>query len=520
MASIYPLRDITRIINHFGDKSSRLIFRTPKSPKHDTQSRQLARKFALPLSQETEDDWANEILGCKADNRRYTVLRSHLKRWMLTRLSHLDIREGSEYRKAIYRSAREVFWIRMLVMFEARQAAMWLIPRALERAKKFELTRDQIELYLLLRQNALLDADKSKFLHYAEELEWLERLLMAELRLRALNEAIGIEAVARVEITERGRKLAQEARKEAAEIFEKHKTFNIGLEYFRIATLSAESNEDVEELLRLCRQAEKFLGTFPHLHAPLSRGQFAIKRFRAAAATMDFEAANKAIPDCERQFPKGRNNWFIWKEIEIFLRLREKNFAEAAQLHKEVLAEERFSSQPEQVRQKWAYFGHYAAFALWSLNQFKPHKSSHDFSQVLKDTPVFTRDKVGFNASLLILQQLLYAAMGNDHAMFEKGDALRQYIKRNLRGKRRSRVYAFIRTLLTLHATDFDVAKTEHLAARHIARFHQRPDTLVDEKETFPYYMAWEWIVELVRKSHPEDQKQTGARAASRKRSR
>ncbi len=506
MASIHHLREIARINREFGNKSSRAFFRPSKSLRADTQVRLLAQKLIGSVSKEAEEEWAQEIVGCERRNRRYVVVRSHLKRLLLSRLFHLDIRTGPEYRKAVYQTAREVFWIRMLVMFGAQQAAMWLLPRALARARKFELTGERIELLIRLRQNAVLDGDLTRFDQAVSELAEAEELHAAEQRMRTMNGTINVRLVRKADPPEDAIALVKSAWPEAARIFELHPTFNIGLDYFRIATLAAESSEDVISLLRLCVRSQQFFGRFPHMMTPLTEGQFALKRFRAAVATREFATANRAIPDCESCFPEGGNNWFIWKEIEMLLRLHENetDFSKAAALHRSVVTNDRFASQPEQVRQKWAFFGYYAAFAAWKLDQSFPFSKNRDFKKVLKEVPIYTHDKAGYNASLLILQQLIYAATGDVDGMFNKGDALRQYVKRNLRGKRTSRLYAFIHMVLTLHATDFDIPKTERLAHRSIDRFRQSPDTFASERESLPYSLMWRWIAEGIQTHRPD----------------
>src|SRR5665213_215300 len=133
------IREIIRIINTFGNKSSKALF-LPK--KNSSQVLVLARKFASPGKDE-ERAWAMEVCNSDEHDLNYIRVRSELKHLLLGRLFHLHIRTGSELRKATYRNAKEVFCIRVLLMLGARRVAMRLIPSAMERARKFELTSDR-----------------------------------------------------------------------------------------------------------------------------------------------------------------------------------------------------------------------------------------------------------------------------------------------------------------------------------------------------------------------------------------
>jgi hypothetical protein len=488
------LREIGRIISDFGSESSKSLFLPNQK---NTQLRLLARKIA---GHEKADDrtWAKEICNTSESDQTYIRLRSQLKRRMLGLLFHLDIRTGSEIRMATYRSAQDVFCIRMLVIFGARQVAMLHVPRALERARKYELTQDRIELLLLLRSDATLNGYRTKFTHYARELKDAEMLRRAEMRLRSISDEINVELVARAETSAKAKVLARAALPEAEIFFSQFPTFNIGLNYYRIATLASESLDNTRRTFELCAQAEQFLHRFPHLVSTLYLGQFAIKRMSSAFSEGNYETALSAKSILEPSFPEGTNNWFIWKEVELLICMHTTRFTDAVAIHKHITNHERFHSQTEQVREKWAIFGHYVVLASGKGKFIKVARQRKDFDKILNEVPVYKRDKAGYNASLLILQQLILALKGDLDGMIVKSETLKRYISRNLRGRRESRLYAFMKTLLLLQKYDFDVEKVQKRAKKYIAQFKRFTGEKIDEKQTLPYFMMWEWISEGV----------------------
>jgi hypothetical protein len=490
MKSFQQLRELQRIIGNFGSKSSKSLF-SQKAKK--SQLSQLAHKIADP-GDRNEQAWASEICGTDAHDQTYLRLRSYLKRRLLGQLFHLDIRTGSEYRKAIYRSAQDVFCIRMLVMFGARNLGMWLIPRALERARKYELTQDHIELLILLRQDATINGYKKKFAHYAKELDRSVSLRSTEMTMQAMNGQISVEIVGKAQVSERAKVLAMAARPKAAVLFREHPTFNVGLSYYRIASLATESADDSRKLFQVCDEAEKFLDRFPHLNSPLYTGQFAVKRLSSAIAIQDFAGAREAVASCERSFPSTTNNWFIWKESEMHLLLHTQQWQDAAALHTRIVGHERFPVQPEQVRQKWTLLGNYVIFASGVQGIVVSAAQQRGLSHALQEVPIYKKDKVGYNASLFILQYLILASRGDYDGLIKKSEAIGKYVIRHLRDSRQTPLYGFLKTLVLLNKYDYDLERVRKRAHRFIEQFHRFGRETVDETQTLRFDMMWEWI--------------------------
>ncbi len=458
----------------------------------NSQLRILARKIAQrePVD---ERKWAREICNTKEYDQTYIRLRSQLKRRLLGLLFHLELRTGSELRKALYRSAKDVFCIRMLVLFGARSVAMGLVPKALERTRKYELTQDRIELLLLLRRNAKLNGYRTQFRQISHELSEAERLRAAEMRILAIDETIDVELVGKASTSAKARVLATSALPEATQIFSQFPTFNVGLYYFRIATLESESTDNSRKTFRLCDEAELLFSRHPHMHTPLYMGMFAIKRMTSAIGIRAFSSAHSAITVCEASFPRGHNNWFIWKQCQFLLFMHTKEWQAASVLHSEITHHERFDSMSEHIREQWALLGYYVQFAL-NKETASRLLLLKQFDKILTTVPVLKRDKEGYNASLLILQQLLFASTGDFDSMVRKAEGLKQYISRNLRNRHHTQLYAFLRTLIVLQKYDFDLAKVRKRARRHIEQFHSTGREAVNEAQTLPFDLMWEWI--------------------------
>jgi hypothetical protein len=485
------LGELIRIIQANGNKYAISLF-NPKGK--DTKIRRLARKFA---SQKNPDEraWALEIFGDTENSTSYMWHRAQLRRALLDRIFNLEIRTGAERRKAIYRLRKSIFLIKTLLLLGARRTAMSLVPVTMKTAKEFELTSDRVALLEVQCANASLNGWRLKFERYDKEMREAMRLLVAESEITSLIQQIDVESVGRARPSPRALKLCQTAPYDARMIFREFPTFNVGLTYYRVGVSAAQMENDFKRGLALCEQAVAFLGRFPKLYTSGTQGEFELNRLWMALASRSFEEATEYAERCQTLFREGTNNWFIAREFEFLLCMHTEQWPAAVALHKLVVNQSRFPSQPEQVQQKWELFGHYAALTFEAgLKNFAAMKSNA-FRKIVHEVPIYHQDKNGYNASLLILQYLILALQRDRRELLDKSEAMAKYVYRNFRGLHDGQLYAFLKTLLVLTTTDFDVEKTKIHARRYIEQFSTYGREKVDETQTLPFDLMWGWIV-------------------------
>ena len=229
------------------------------------------------------------------------------------------------------------------------------------------------------------------------------------------------------------------------------------------------------------------------------RGEFELKRLWLAIASKNYEMAKSAAMECEQSFKAGTNNWFIAKEYEFFLLMHTKQWQQAAEFHKLIVNHQRFPSQPEQVQQKWILFGYYAALVSTAQTSSIPSTQKRAFNKILREVPIYKKDKAGYNASLYILQYLILASHRDYDGLVAKSEGIAKYINRYLRGRTDTQLYGFLKTLLALKKYDFDVLKTRKRAKKYIEQFNRFGREKVDETQTLPYSMMWAWILEWIK---------------------
>jgi hypothetical protein len=484
------LGELIRIIQSNGNKQSNSLFAIKEK---DTIIRRLARKFAFEKNRD-EHAWALEICGESEHSTSYTWHRAQLRRELLDQVFHLEIRTGPQRRKATYKLLKSIFLIRTLLLFGARRTAIALVPAAMKIAKEYELTADRIHLLDTLCSNASLNGWRLKFERYSHELHEMTRLRLAEVEITALERQIDIENIGRARPSAFALRLAETAPHEALVLFREFPTFNIGIAYYRIATSAAQMTGDFKRGLTLHENAQEFLSRFPKLHTAGTKGEFELNRLSMALASGSFEAAAKIAAECQKLFLEGTNNWFIAQELTFILLMHTKQWPEAIHLHQHIVTQRRFPAQTDQVKQKWELFGHYAALIPEVGKTHSFVKKSNDFEKLLHDVPIYHQDKEGYNTSLFILQYLILASNRDIKALTEKSEAMAKFVYRNFRGLHNEKPYAFLKTLLILNNSDFDVKKAKIRAKRYIEVFSAQGSEKVDETQILPFEVMWDLI--------------------------
>jgi hypothetical protein len=484
------LDELIRIIRLNGNKQANSLF---ASKGKDTIIRRLARKFAFDKNHD-EHAWALEICGESEYSTSYTWHRSLLRRELLDQMFHLEVRTGTQQRKAAYKLRKSIFLMKTLLLLGARRTAMSLVPVAMKIAKEYELTSDRIELLDALCSNASFNGWRLKFKRYDRELREALRLRVAEVEISSLNRQIDVEIVGVARPGVRALRLAEMLPREALVLFREFPNFHVGLTYYRIGIAAAEMTGNFKHILTLHKQAEAFLSRFPKLYTTSIKGEFELNRLSTALSSGSYEAATESAAVCQKLFLEGSNNWFIAREYEFLLLMHTKQWHEAIALHQLIVSQKRYAGQPDPVKQKWELFGHYTSLIPEVGKEHSKVAKSNTFEKLLREVPIYRQDKEGYNVSLFILQYLILASNGDVRTLTDKSEAMAKFVYRNFRGRHEGQSYAFLRALLIFNNLDFDVKKTKTRAKRYIETFSSIDGQKVDETQILPFEVMWDWI--------------------------
>lgn len=125
-------------------------------------------------------------------------------------------------------------------------------------------------------------------------------------------------------------------------------------------------------------------------------------------------------------------------------------------------------------------------------------------ARFLNEVPIYTRDKRGFNISILVIQMLFFIVRRNYDKVIDRIDALNQYSYKYLRNDETYRSNCFIKMLVKIPGANFHPVRTKLHTSDLEAKLRAREMTveeLLGEVEVIPFHDLWDIILEVLEKN-------------------
>jgi tetratricopeptide (TPR) repeat protein len=289
---------------------------------------------------------------------------------------------------------------------------------------------------------------------------------------------------------------------------------------------------DLQAHTRQCLQAlEPFKGKTPsylfHVYFYIIRGNYLLETADFSAALDNFDEAiryfkNKRypvgnslamfyyakVPACIglRQYaegekavlasldhaPNGSHNFFNACEMYFYLAMHAGKYALALELYQTTTRQRRFSNLRPPQRETWHIFGAYI-FILYQLKGWAPPENSLPAFRSFRfanETPVYGQDKSGMNVAIQIAFTLLLLLEDRKGDVLERIEALEKYRSRYLHHPGAGRSNLFIRILLQLPKSNFQIPVFQQKIApllKELSAAPHRPANQQYELEIIPY---------------------------------
>jgi hypothetical protein len=154
--------------------------------------------------------------------------------------------------------------------------------------------------------------------------------------------------------------------------------------------------------------------------------------------------------------------------------------------------------------QKWKIREAYVRFLLEAGKVSLPADEvpkKFRLARFLNDVPIYTKEKRGYNISILVVQMLFYIARRNYGHVIDRIDALKQYTFKYLRDDETYRSNCFIKMLIKIPGANFHPARTK-LHTRDLELKLRAREVTVEELfadiEIIPYHDLWDIILEVL----------------------
>ena len=421
------------------------------------------------------------------------MLKSRTKEYMLNLVFTMNKgkRMKSPMEKALYFCSRNIITARLLILKGMRNVAVDYLKTALILAGKFQFTDLEILASRLMRLHETFAGTEIKMKKYDSIIKNKTGLLNAEIEMENLMGKIFVQIRKTASPKERLQEISSESYSRAKEILKKHRSHNLLVNYYRIAIFFNHSHRNHYEVIKTCEECEKYLKNNPVFtdHAFLS--EIALQKLDTSLYLKDYVLGRESAAVCRNYFNPGYINWLIFLEYYFLLCLHAQNYMEAQKVFNEVIRHPKFSTYPAERMEKWKIF---EAFLFYILPDNARQKSFNVF-KFINEVPIFSKDKRGYNLSIIIAQIALLIKMGDLDKVMDIINPLKSYSWRYVSKSRNPRSFYFVKMLLLILKYDFDPVKTKSIANKFFIKLKQSKLGSQDELETLeviPYDILWD----------------------------
>lgn len=447
----------------------------------------------------TDAQAAFDLYNQTASAKNYLMLKGRVKNKLLSLVFSMDLskRIRSNYVKMNHACNKKLFAARQLIMLGYRNVVIEVVKDAFKTAQKYHFTEMQLASARLLRDHEVFTGSRKKAIEYDGIIELLSRTFSTELEIENCFQTIRLHfrtsAVASKEVLALASYYYQSANTQYKKTFAK--TNGMTGNIFRIAIYYHHLKNDHNKVLEACSKFEEYLEKNPLFNDLGVIAEINMQKLDTSLYLKKYEAGKASAAKCLSIFKKGISNWIVVNELYFLLCLQTGKYEEAKKILHEVKSDAVLKNASDDRIERWKIF---EAFLYYTLPE-SPNQKKININKFVNEVPVFSKDKTGFNLSIIVAQILLLVKLGDFDKVMDKYESLKSYSQRNVKADQNPRSFYFIKMLLTMIRNDFDFEKTENAASKYFDKLvestigkHGKLETL----EVIPYDVLWPSLLE------------------------
>lgn len=459
---------------------------------------------------DNDHDAINDLYAIKDPKKShggYRKLKFTLKKRLKDAILLFDERNKkyNDYQKAYYQCCKEGAVVKILLGLNARTAAVGIAQSVLKKAKQFEFTNIAVDMALILRLHygARL-GDKDKFTHYNIIAKKYRHLL--ELETKA--QEVYIELILSY-VNSRSPKIEQHHRAlQAIQSIEQpslqNTSYQFQLYYYMIKLMIATTIYDYKNALIICDEAINCFNKKAYqAHVPLQI--FYYQQLVCHTFLHQYTKGRQTAEQCLNLISEGSFNWFKYYELYFLLAMHTQNYEDANRIFQIVTRHKRFQFLPDNVCEIWTVFEAYLYY-LSTLNKIGTTTSIHSkkgfkLGKFINEILIFSKDKSGVNAAVLIIQILILIAEKRYNETIDRFESTQQYCYRYLKGSYTKRSYIFLKMLLKVIQLGFQKDLIEEKTPKLKAELENLPIEVSNqamEVEIIPFELLWKYLLDSI----------------------
>jgi len=454
----------------------------------------------------TEEEIA-EIIDAPTGSPKFRKFKSRLKEKLLNNVLFFDIKdeERTPYHKALMLCGRNEYCIKVFRTIGLVKSMEKLAKSTLNKALEFELYEVAFYCAKELRRLISYTGNEEEFNKYNQGTEEYARLSANENRAYSCLESLYVKLANTNFYTKEVKELAKEKLEEVTKIYEESKTYLTGLFYFRVRVIYEELCEDYHAALKTWDSFDKYIEGYKNYEYNIRMAEMAVQQFYCYLCLEDYEASQKSAVKCEMYYKPPAHNWLLYKEYYFLLAMHTRKYNQATATIQQIIAMPSFRFFSDNRQEKWRLFEAYNFImqkASGVNTDTNPQFSRFRLTKFLNETPIYNKDKEGFNISILVIQIMIFLLDKKFEELAEKVDALKRYVSRTFQKDTEYKSHIFIKMIILANKNHYNYPKTikatEELFADLKIKKYTHSNSY-EGLEIVPYAHLWEVVLDCIK---------------------
>jgi hypothetical protein len=417
----------------------------------------------------TDSDAAKHIYSVEPSHKKYLMLKMRLMRKLTNSLFFFDQSQSklSGYHKAVFRCNKQYFICRMLLSYGARSIAHRLLKALTRDAEKYRIYEVMMLSSRYLSTHYSLTGNKKLFDHFVKKFEYAHDEFSSEILSVRYFDEIQMEfagnALPRNVIVKR----IESVIAELTPVVKKRSSFNLHFNYARLCIISNLLQRNYSGAILHSKKAIVYLESNPVFYQRLGVAELNRTMLECYVHQRKFSKGEESAALSKSLIVTGSNNWFRFMETYFLIKIQSKNYSEALSVFNNVTSHPRFDKQAGPRNEIWdIYFAYLNILYEGGLLEDLTSTKRFNIYKFLNSVPTYSKDKFGFNLTILIAQFSLLIIRGDMDEALNKLEGFRNYRYRYLKAKNNyERSNRFLNTLFLLCRYSYDLTKVKKILA-------------------------------------------------------
>lgn len=450
-----------------------------------------------------DEQAALDLYGTDSSDQRFRTLKSRIYERLVHSILFLQVKqpEHSEYLASYYKCTRNLLCAQSLRRFAAMGAAQHIAHKTLLVAQKYQFTEICLSLCKLLGEIATLSGKRRDFYKYSGMASKHLQELVAEYTAEELLDKWHLETKYTAMSLNKIMADSETVFNRIGELYEKHPTHLMRLNWFRARKLYAESIDDYALIIRVSEEAVEYLDSNPHLAQRARYGEFLFSKMMCCLSTRQYDEAYIMAEKCVSYFTSGGRNWYSSVEMAFISAMHLEEYDKALYFYNLATQHENWENHPEPtVREHWITAHAYLLLAgrLGLHNLEIPNQQSFRLTTYLNSIPEEQKSKKYFNVLIHVSHVFFLILQGDFDAAEKRVEYLKVYSSRWLRDPDLLRVRIFLRLLNNLPRFSFDPRRIRTACRPLFEELRKTSEESISASEYIPFEVMYERLLDVL----------------------